>query len=82
MKKISSVILAFIMLLSVGAGIPVSSAAASLPKSSVTSIVAYPCGFTANFSKKKNITGYQIQYSTSKKFNTKDTKAIRTTKNS
>ena len=82
MKKVSSILLAFIMLLSVGAGIPVSTAAASLPKSAVTSIVSYPCGFTANFSKQKNITGYQMQYSTSKKFNTKDTKAVRTTKNS
>ncbi len=82
MKKVSSILLAFIMLISVGAGIPVSTAAASLPKSAVTSIVSYPCGFTANFSKQKNITGYQIQYSTSKKFNTKDTKAVRTTKNS
>ncbi len=82
MKKVSSILLAFIMLLSVGAGIPVSTAAASLPKSAVTSIVSYPCGFTANFSKQKNITGYQMQYSTSNKFNTKDTKAVRTTKNS
>lgn len=79
MKKVSSILLAFIMLLSVGAGIPVSTAAASLPKSAVTSIVVFPCGFTANFSKQKNITGYQMQYSTSNKFNTKDTKAVRTT---
>lgn len=79
MKKISSLLLAFIMLLSVGTAVPVISTAASLPKSSVTSIVVFPCGFTANFSKQKNITGYQVQYSTSNKFNTKDTKAVRTT---
>lgn len=80
MKKVLSVLLASIMLLSIGVGIPVSAAAASLPKSAVTSIAAYPCGFTADFKKQKNITGYQMQYSTSKKFNKKSAKAVKTTK--
>ncbi len=82
MKKFSSLMLTFIMLISIVTALPVVTEAAGLPKSSVTSIVVFPCGFTANFKKQKKITGYQMQYSTSKKFNTKSTKTIRTTKTS
>lgn len=76
-KKFLSVFFAFVMMLSISSAIPMTAEAASLPKTSISSITAYPCGFNVNVSKKNNITGYQIQYATLSNF--KNAKAVTTT---
>lgn len=79
-KKLSAVLLAFVMLFSITSAVPITAQAASLPKTSITSITAYPCGFTVYVGKQKNITGYQIQYATRSDF--KNAAAVRTTNTS
>ena len=69
MKKIFSLLLSFIMLISIVSLVDFSAFAASkLPATSITSLSAKDNGFTVKWKKKTKITGYQIQYSTDSKF--------------
>ena len=69
MKKIFSLLLSFIMLISIVSLVDFSAFAASkLPATSITSLSAKDNGFTVKWKKKTKITGYQIQYSTNSKF--------------
>lgn len=69
MKKIFSLLLSFIMLISIVSLVDFSAFAASkLPATSITSLSAKDNGFTVKWKKKTGITGYQIQYSTNSKF--------------
>ena len=69
MKKIFSLLLSFVMLISIVSLVDFSAFAASkLPATSITSLSAKDNGFTVKWKKKTKITGYQIQYSTSSKF--------------
>lgn len=69
MKKIFSLLLSFIMLISIVSLVDFSAFAASkLPATSITSLSAKDNGFTVKWKKKSSITGYQIQYSTNSKF--------------
>lgn len=77
-KRLSAVLLSFIMLLSITSAVPITAQAASLPKTSISSLTAYPSGFNVNMKSQKNITGYQVQYSTSSKF--KNAKSVKTKK--
>ena len=69
MKKIFSLLLSFVMLISIVSLVDFSAFAASkLPATSITSLSAKDNGFTVKWEKKTKITGYQIQYSTNSKF--------------
>ena len=69
MKKIFSLLLSFVMLISIASLVDFSAFAASkLPATSITSLSAKDNGSTAKWKKKTKITGYQIQYSTNSKF--------------
>ena len=69
MKKIFSLLLSFVMLISIVSLVDFSAFAASkLPATSITSLSAKDNGFTVKWKKKTKITGYQIQYSTNSKF--------------
>ena len=69
MKKIFSLLLSFVMLISIASLVDFSAFAASkLPATSITSLSAKDNGFTVKWKKKTKITGYQIQYSTNSKF--------------
>lgn len=69
MKKIFSLLLSFVMLISIASLVDFSAFAASkLPATSITSLSAKDNGFTVKWKKKSGITGYQIQYSTNSKF--------------
>lgn len=69
MQKIFSLLLSFIMLISIVSLVDFSAFAASkLPATSITSLSAKDNGFTVKWKKKTKITGYQIQYSTDSKF--------------
>ena len=69
MKKIFSLLLSFIMLISIVSLVDFSAFAASkLPATLITSLSAKDNGFTVKWKKKTKITGYQIQYSTNSKF--------------
>ena len=69
MKKIFSLLLSFVMLISIASLVDFSAFAASkLPATSITSLSAKDNGFTVKWKKKTNIAGYQIQYSTNSKF--------------
>ena len=69
MKKIFSLLLSFVMLISIASLVDFSAFAASkLPATSITSLSAKDNGFTVKWKKKTNITGYQIQYSANSKF--------------
>ena len=50
--------------------------ATSIPTTIITSVKAKDKAFTVKWKKKSDITGYQIQYSTNKKFNKKNSKKI------
>lgn len=77
MKKIFSLLLSFVMLISIASLVDFSAFAASkLPATSITSLSAKDNGFTVKWKKKTKITGYQIQYSTNSKFK-KGNKSIR-----
>jgi len=78
MKKIFSLLLSFVMLISIVSLVDFSAFAASkLPATSITSLSAKDNGFTVKWKKKTKITGYQIQYSTSSKFSMKNTKIVK-----
>lgn len=77
--KMLSIVLAIVMILtSVSIGVP--TFAASKPSATqITSIKAVDNGFKVKW-KKKSVTGYQVQYSTSKKFAKKNTKTVKVKK--
>lgn len=78
MKKIFSLLLSFVMLISIVSLVDFSAFAESkLPATSITSLSAKDNGFTVKWKKKTKITGYQIQYSTSSKFSMKNTKTVK-----
>ncbi len=68
MKKIFSLLLSFIMLISIVSLVDFSAFAASMPTTTITSVKAQSKAFTVKWKKKSGITGYQIQYSTNSKF--------------
>lgn len=76
-KRMSAIFLSLLLLISFST---ITAEASSLPKTSITSITAYPCGFKAYFKKQNKITGYQIQYSTASNF--KNAKYVKTTNTS
>ena len=77
--KMLSIVLAIVMILtSVSIGVP--TFAASKPSATqITSIKAVDNGFKVKW-KKKSCTGYQVQYSTSKKFTSKASKTLKVNK--
>lgn len=77
--KMLSIVLAIVMILtSVSIGVP--TFAASKPSATqITSIKAVDNGFKVKW-KKKSVTGYQVQYSTSKKFTSKTSKTLKVNK--
>ena len=78
MKRIFSLLLSVVLLVSVVSLVDFSAFAASkLPTTSITSLSAKDNGFTVKWKKKTKITGYQIQYSTSSKFSKKSTKTVK-----
>ena len=78
--KMLSIVLAIVMILtSVSIGVP--TFAASKPSATqITSIKAVDNGFKVKWKKKKSCTGYQVQYSTSKKFTSKTSKTLKVNK--
>lgn len=69
MKRILSLLLSVVMLVSAMSLVDFSAFAASkLPATSITSLSAKDNGFKIKWKKKTGITGYQIQYSTNSKF--------------
>ena len=68
MKKIFSLLLPFVMLISIVSLVDFSAFAASMPTTTIISVKAQNKAFTVKWKKKSNITGYQIQYSTNSKF--------------
>lgn len=69
MKRILSLLLSVVMLVSAMSLVDFSAFAASkLPAMSITSLSAKDNGFKIKWKKKSGITGYQIQYSTNSKF--------------
>ena len=68
MKKIFSLLLSFVMLISIVSLVDFSAFAASIPTTTITSVKAQSKAFTVKWKKKSSITGYQIQYSTNSKF--------------
>ena len=68
MKKIFSLLLSFVMLISIVSLVDFSAFAASMPTTTITSVKAQNKAFTVKWKKKSGITGYQIQYSTNSKF--------------
>lgn len=73
MKKILSVCLALLMLLSCFA-VPTTAFAAVPKKPTVSSVSAGAAAFTVKWKKVSGVTGYQVQYSTSPKFTSKTSK--------
>lgn len=77
--KMLSIVLAIVMILtSVSIGVP-TMAASKAPSTQITSIKAGNKSFTVKW-KKKSCTGYQVQYSTSKKFTSKTSKTLKVNK--
>lgn len=69
MKRILSLLLSVVMLVSAMSLVDFSAFAGSkLPATSITSLSAKDNGFKIKWKKKSGITGYQIQYSTNSKF--------------
>lgn len=68
MKRILSLLLSVVMLVSAMSLVDFSAFAASMPTTTITSIKAQNKAFTVKWKKKSSITGYQIQYSTNSKF--------------
>ena len=69
MKRILSLLLSVVMLVSAMSLVDFSAfAAIKLPATSITSLSAKDNGFKIKWKKKSGITGYQIQYSTNSKF--------------
>ena len=77
MKKILSIVLSVVMLFGVNTtSLTVNAASGNTVKTSITTVESKAKGFKVTFKKKSNIKGYQIQYSTSSKFKTPNTKTI------
>lgn len=77
MKRILSLLLSVVMLVSAMSLVDFSAFAASkLPATSITSLSAKDNGFKIKWKKKSSITGYQIQYSINSKFK-KENKSIK-----
>lgn len=68
MKRILSLLLSVVMLVSAMSLVDFSAFAASMPTTTITSVKAQSKAFTVKWKKKSGITGYQIQYSTNSKF--------------
>ena len=67
MKKFLTIVMTVIILVAAITSSTVTFAA-SMPTTTITSIKAQNKAFTVKWKKKSGITGYQIQYSTNKKF--------------
>lgn len=68
MKRILSLLLSVVMLVSAMSLVDFSAFATSMPTTTITSVKAQNKAFTVKWKKKSSITGYQIQYSTNSKF--------------
>lgn len=68
MKRILSLLLSVVMLVSAMSLVDFSAFAASMPTTTITSVKSQSKAFTVKWKKKSGITGYQIQYSTNSKF--------------
>ena len=68
MKRILSLLLSAVMLVSAMSLVDFSAFATSMPTTTITSVKAQNKAFTVKWKKKSSITGYQIQYSTNSKF--------------
>jgi hypothetical protein len=68
MKKIFSLLLSFVMLISIVSLVDFSAFAASMPTTTITSVKAENKTIKVKWKKRANITGYQIQVATDKKF--------------
>ena len=77
MKKILSITLSLLIVMTSISFATTAFAASKLPTTSITSLSAKDNGFTVKWKKKTKITGYQIQYSTSSKFSKKSTKTVK-----
>ena len=77
MKKILSITLSLLIVITSISFATTAFAASKLPTTSITSLSAKDNGFTVKWKKKTKITGYQIQYSTSSKFSKKSTKTVK-----
>ena len=80
MKKILSITLSLLIIMTSMSFATTAFAASKLPATSITSLSAKDNGFTIKWKKKTKITGYQIQYSTSSKFSKKSTKTVKVKK--
>ena len=80
MKKILSITLSLLIVITSISFATTAFAASKLPTTSITSLSAKDNGFTVKWKKKTKITGYQIQYSTSSKFSKKSTKTVKVKK--
>ena len=80
MKKILSITLSLLIVMTSMSFAATAFAASKLPATSITSLSAKDNGFTVMWKKKTKITGYQIQYSTSSKFSKKSTKTVKVKK--
>lgn len=76
MKKIFSLLLSFVMLISIVSLVDFSAFAASMPTTAITSLKTKNKTITVKWKKKTGITGYQIQYSINSKFK-KENKSIK-----
>ncbi len=82
MKKAVSVLLTLVMLITAVSGVTVEAYAAAKPKAtSISSVTAKSGAFTVKWKKVKSVTGYQVQYSTNKKFK-KNNKTVKVSKSS
>ncbi len=77
MKKILSITLSLLIVITSISFVTTAFAASKIPTTSITSLSAKDNGFTVKWKKKTKITGYQIQYSTSSKFSKKSTKTVK-----
>ena len=77
MKKILSITLSLLIVITSISFVTTAFAASKLPTTSITSLSSKDNGFTVKWKKKTKITGYQIQYSTSSKFSKKSTKTVK-----
>ena len=80
MKKILSITLSLLIVMTSMSFVTTAFAASKLPTTSITSLSAKDNGFTVKWKKKTKITGYQIQYSTSSKFSKKSNKTVKVKK--
>ena len=77
MKKILSITLSLLIVITSISFVTTAFAASKLPTTSITSLSSKDNAFTVKWKKKTKITGYQIQYSTSSKFSKKSTKTVK-----